>query len=99
MTRMIQCSSPIWICSSCARNQGKLQDNPTVGMLQNRSRRGRPWCKRCITITIAPFSLSSSLEWSVFLISVIDMLAFDVRGGIGQFQRIINDHDIPAATG
>ena len=27
------------------------------------------------------------------------MLAFDVRLGIGQLQRIVNDYDVPAATG
>ena len=32
-------------------------------------------------------------------VSVVDMLAFAVRFGIGQLQRVVNDYDIPAATG
>ena len=34
-----------------------------------------------------------------YFCNVVDMLALGVRGSIGQFQRIINDYDMAAATG
>ena len=80
------------------RNQRQLQDGPTVGTLQNRA-----------TEVVRVQSLHDNNDRTIFVvmksgldsvsISVVDMLSFDVQFGIGQLQRIVNDYDIPAATG
>src|SRR5262249_50979825 len=67
-------------------------------MLQNRA-----------TQVVHVQSLHDNYDCTIFIViesgldsvsvSVVDMLAFDVRFGIGQLQRIVNDYDVPAATG
>src|SRR5262245_41604871 len=79
-------------------NQRQLQDGPTIGMLRNRPRQ-----------VVHAQSLHDNNDRTIFAViesgldsvsvSIVDMLAFAVRFGIGQLQRVVNDYDIPAATG
>ena len=79
-------------------NHRELQDSPTIGMLQNRAAQ-----------VVRVQSLHDNNDCTIFVviesgldsvsISVVDMLAFAVRFRIGQLQRVVNDYDVPAATG